>query len=279
MDRVRRRVERTRRVVATARRGPLAVPAALDPALVIDAETDVGALYLHRDDRVMTPLIADQGVWEAEETAFLRATLRPGDTFLDVGANVGYMTVLGGRSVGRHGRVVAVEPEPRNLALLRANLWRNQLTAEVLPLAAFSRPGFLSLVLSELNRGDHQVHEYGGEGPIIPCARLDHVIAGRIDVAKIDTQGVDHEVLEGMAGLISRNPEIIVLSEFWLEGLEARGIDASRVLVRYRELGFEIGLLEPGGRSRAASDAEVLDACRRWQGLYVNLVLARPGRH
>lgn len=62
------------------------------------------------------------GIWEPDITAFVRRRLAPGDTFVDVGAHVGYYTVLASGLVGESGRVVAVEPSPRNFGLLTANL-------------------------------------------------------------------------------------------------------------------------------------------------------------
>ncbi len=256
-----------------------AFPQELDPAQIVDVDTSVGRLFLHRDDAVMTPFISETGYWEPDEAAFLRAALRPGATFLDVGANVGYMTVLGARSVGSAGRVIAVEPDTQNLKLLRANLWRNGLSAHVLPIAAYSRRGFIRFVRNETNRGDHQVSEEAGAGSLVPCASMDETL-GRlhVDVVKVDTQGVDHEVLEGIVGLARRNPAIVILSEFWLGGLLERGIDPAAVLARYHELGFTLGLLAPGGSVRRADAHQVIEACRAWEGLYANVVLTADGR-
>ncbi len=253
-------------------------PQELSPDEVVDLESDVGSLFLHRDDAVLAPFIAAHGVWEREEAVFLRTTLRPGHTFLDVGANVGYMTLLGARSVGAAGQVIAVEPDWANVRLLRANLWRNGASARVLPLAAYSRLGFIPFVRSDTNPGDHQVREGSEQGTLVPCSRLDELLGDvHVDVAKIDTQGVDHEVLEGMAGLLRRNPEMVVLTEFWLPGLSERSIDPVTVLGRYAELGFAIGLLAPGGGVRPADAHDVIEACRAWEGLYVNLVLTGRG--
>lgn len=249
-------------------------PDELDADQVVEVDTPAGRLFLHRDDQVMTPYISTHRVWEPDEADFLRAVLRPGHTFLDVGANVGYMTVLGARIVGSAGRVIAVEPDLRNLRLLRANVWRNGVSAQIAPIAAYSRGGFIRFVRSATNFGDHQVWEGPGEGSLIPCSTMDELLGdARVDVAKIDTQGVDHQVLEGMAGLVRRNPAIVVLSEFWLAGLMARGIDPLNVLGRYADIGFAIGLLDRGGAVRSATAEDVIDACRAWAGLYVNLVL------
>jgi FkbM family methyltransferase len=196
--------------------------------------------------------------------------------FLDVGANIGYMTLLGARACGPSGRVIAIEPEARNLSLLQANLWRNRLGATVLPAAAYSRHGFLHLVLNERNPGDHQVHQGGGEA-LVPCVRLDeHLGDTHVDVAKIDTQGTDNEVVAGMAGLVRHNPAIIMLAEFWLEGMEQRGVEALAVLRDYRSAGYRLGLLGAGGKAQDATDSEITARCESWPGRYVNLVLAGP---
>lgn len=255
-------------------------PQELDADEVVDLDSRAGRLFLHRDDQVMAPFISQHGVWEPDETDFLRGLLRPGHTFLDVGAYVGYMTVLGARIVGSAGRVIAVEPDLCNLRLLRANLWRNGVSAQIAPIAAYSRRGFIRLVRSEANRGDHQVWEARGEGSLVPCSTMDELLGDvRVDVAKIDTQGVDHQVLEGMTHLVRHNPAIIVLSEFWLGGLIERGVDPMSVLGRYADLGFSIGLLGRGGVVHTATAEEVIDACRAWDGLYVNLVLTVRGTH
>jgi FkbM family methyltransferase len=255
-------------------------PEELDPAAVVDVETQVGKIFLHRDDQVMTPAISEHGCWEPDETNFLRAALRPGHTFLDVGANVGYMTLLGARRVGPGGRVIAVEPDGSNRQLLLANLWRNGLSAEILPVAAYSRRGFIRFVRSEANRGDHQVREAADGGSLVPCSTMDELLGAlRVDVAKIDAQGVDQEVLEGMAGLVRCNPAIVVLSEFWPENLSERGIDPNAVLDRYHALGFTIRLLAPGGGVRAADAEEVIQACRAREERFVNLVLTLRGHN
>ena len=71
----------------------------------------------------MRPWIEHYGVWEPIEASFIRGRLKPGMTLLDIGANVGYFSILGARAVGPSGTVVAIEPEPANYALLCANIW------------------------------------------------------------------------------------------------------------------------------------------------------------
>lgn len=248
----------------------------VQPATARSIDSAVGQLFVHAADRVMTPALEADGTWEPAECAWLTGALRAGDTFLDVGANIGFMSLLAGKIVGAGGRVICIEPEARNLELLRANLRRNGVRAEVHALAAHTAASFLPLVVNEENRGDHRVLEGASADIQVPCARLDEILAGeRIDVAKIDTQGADHLAIEGMRGLFERNPAVRLLSEFWLAGLEQRDIDPRAVLGFYRKLGFGVSVLSDRGRPEPASDDAVIAACESWAGRYVNLVLER----
>jgi FkbM family methyltransferase len=243
----------------------------------VRAETDVGTLLLHADDRVMTPFIRSHGWWEREEAEWLRSVVRPGDVMVDCGANVGYFTLLGSRLVGPQGRVVALEPEPRNLALLRRNVRRHRLdNVAIVAAAAWNEPARLALRRNDLNAGDHQVRPEAGE-EMVEAVALDDVLDGRADVVKIDTQGADHYVIAGLRRTLDANPGAQLLVEFWMDGMYERNLSAADVLAIYRELGRPIGLLEEGGRVVPASDEQVLETARSRPDHWVNLVLGpRP---
>ena len=228
-------------------------------ALTLQVETTVGPLLVHRRDEVITQNLVRWGLWEAAETRFLRAILRPGQTFVDVGANVGYFSVLAATSVGADGSVIAIEPESRNLALLRTNLSATPCRrVSVLGLAAYSRPAWMSLRMNETNRGDHKLAPAGETDVLVRCVRLDDVLPRVVDVVKIDTQGFDHEVIEGLVATIRMNPDVLIVSELSLRELIARDVDAVTVLERYSELGLEYSVLDGRGSTGTASADEVL---------------------
>jgi hypothetical protein len=79
-----------------------------------------------------------------------------------------------------------------------------------------------------------------------------------------------------MTGLLRRNPALLTLAEFWLSGMEHRGINPLAVLSGYQSMGHQLAVLGADGSARVASDAEIIDACEAWAGRYVNLVLAGP---
>ncbi len=95
------------------------------------------------------------GLYEPQETAVVRAVLKPGMTFVDVGANWGYFTLLAAHLVGHAGRVLSLEPDPRLFQTLSSNLAMNRLSqVRALQLAAADAPGLLSLAGFDESQGN-----------------------------------------------------------------------------------------------------------------------------
>ncbi len=247
-------------------------------AAVVSVTTDVGELLLHAADEVMTPIISAAKTWEAAEGVWLRSVLAPGQRVVDVGANVGYFTVMAAKAVGPSGTVVAVEPERENLRLLRANVWRNGCdNVRIVAAAASDARGLLALRRSASNAGDHQVHAVAGEDDVLVAAvALDDVLEGeRVDVVKIDTQGADHLVVRGLRRTLRAAPGAQMLVEFWLDGMDERGIDAAEVLAGYRALGRPISVLDDDGTATPSADEDILAAAQASPVRFLNLVLGR----
>src|SRR3954469_2255899 len=115
----------------------------------ISADTDLGPLWLDAEEQLIRSYILSHGRWDPALSNFLRRTLRPGMCVLDVGANIGYLTIVAARCVTESGRVIAVEPEPYNVSLLRANVFRSKLRdVVVLPVAAHRLTTCLHLTTS-----------------------------------------------------------------------------------------------------------------------------------
>ena len=95
-------------------------------------DVDAGTIWISRQDQVMRPFMQKAGSWEPEEGALLRSLLRPGERFLDIGANVGYFSVLLAKAVPGI-TIDAVEPDPNNVRALEFNLWVNRVVARVWP--------------------------------------------------------------------------------------------------------------------------------------------------
>lgn len=176
-------------------------------------------------DRHFAPCLRHHALWEPAETLALLRMLQPGMTVVDVGAHVGYYSVLCAQRVGRAGRVIAFEPEAQNRRLLHANLLLNDCANVAVHASAVdAAAGSARLFLSDSNRGDHRLHAVAGRRSVaVDTVSLDAALAGlALDFVKIDTQGAEPRVLHGMAGLIASQRERLGMMLEFAPGLLSR---------------------------------------------------------
>lgn len=249
-----------------ARSAAASVPPALTGARYQLLESDCGQLWMNVQDNVIRPYIQQFGAWEREEGRLLRSLIRPGCRFLDIGANVGYFSMLA-HQAAPGVTVDAVEPVPLNLELLRMNLWINAVDATIWPLALTSGERFAAMSVADSNLGDSRAHTVAVdddstiEDCIVPGARGDELFAGReFDVVKIDVQGFEIDVLRGMSGTLHRSADVVVVSEFWAAGLRERGRDPLAVLGDIRALGFRFDV-QTGDHLAPMPDHEIIRRC------------------
>ncbi|HEX7079455.1 MAG TPA: FkbM family methyltransferase [Gammaproteobacteria bacterium] len=183
----------------------------------------------------------------------LDAVVAEGATVVDVGANVGYNTLYAACLAGPRGRVIAVEPAPDNVAVLERNVAAAALSNVVVAAVAAGRAhGAADLYL----RGDTSAVNslfpescYAKVTDVlrVPVAPLDDLVDGRADVVKIDVEGAELDVLDGMARL-ARNPRLALIVE-WHPVLQSMAGHAADALPRR--------LLERGWQLHAASHLSV----------------------
>lgn len=195
-----------------------------------------------------------RGIYEAELSGFLGAHLpfEAGDVFLDVGANIGWHSLLLAR---KHPdlQVYAFEPEPENIALLQHNIRINGLTnVEVIPRAASFEEGEQEFYLyADKNAGRHSLLPIN-EGKVItvPLTTLDHFIKERglspksIKLLKIDVEGYELNVLRGAESLVGEAP--VILLEFSPEYMRKGGIDPEDLVSLLEEAQYRPHLLKAG---------------------------------
>ena len=215
------------------------------------------SLFVHaQHDAFISKKIAEQGIWEPFETELLTRLLTPGGCFVDVGANIGYYSVIAARCLGKTGRVYAFEPEADNFALLDKNIGHNALPNVTAVRAGLSdRSGAASLYLNEDNRGDHQV--YAGAGSrstqAVELCEGTQYFAGRearIDVIKIDTQGAEAQVLRGLMPLLQQSlPTLQMIIEVTPFSLRGAGDSGTVLLELIASLGLPCQLIDHIGHT------------------------------
>jgi FkbM family methyltransferase len=174
-----------------------------------------GMLVVPSDDYSLMPSLVTWGAIEPPLTKFFTTAVLPGHTVVDIGANVGYFTVLAAKRVGPTGRVVAFEANPATCALLRDNLSLNWLTDHDVTIrneAAHSENASIKFHASARFVGDSSTqerpeHEHRIDEITtieVPAVRLDDALAAipAIDLLKIDIEGGEYRAFLGMMGLI-----------------------------------------------------------------------------
>src|SRR5262249_6027347 len=141
-----------------------------------------------------------------------------GDTVIDIGANIGLVTLLMAKLTGRDGRVYAFEPNPLLGKSLRVTLSRNKIAnVEFYPFALGDAPRRMTLhVPSDNNGSGSLVHDRGSSLEfLVEVRRLDDVLEGsrNIAVIKLDVEGFEYEVMRGAEKIISQTRPRAVLFE------------------------------------------------------------------
>jgi FkbM family methyltransferase len=231
---------------------------------------------------VMGRHIYKYGVYEEQITRFLLANLSlgRGDIFLDVGANIGWYSLLLARHQPAGVVVHGFEPDPETFALLEGNLRLNQLTgARAWRCALSDSPGSKTLYrYSDKNTGRNSLLPINSAGQVeIESLRLDEFVrregleTARIRFLKIDVEGYECAVLRGMGGLLPQVP--LILSEYSPRYMRRGGLEPQEFLDLFRGAGFQPWLFEGAGL-RAATWEELEE-----QSSNTNILWLNEGQH
>lgn len=150
------------------------------------------------------------GLHEFADMALVLHLLRPGDLFVDAGANVGTFTVLAAGVSGAH--VLTVEPDPGTMASLRKNVDVNGISERVerAECALGAAPGEIAFTVG-LDTTNRVANASDAESRTVPVARLDDLLAGRSPVlAKLDVEGYEAQVLAGAKDMLA-NPALLAV--------------------------------------------------------------------
>lgn len=223
------------------------------------------------DVHIGAPLIAG-GAHDAHVAAFLREKLHEGDVVLDIGANIGSLALVAAQCVGTRGRVIAVEPLARNRVLLARAAQANGFSqVELIAAAASDRAGELELSTHPTTSNSAtpaasgpRLRAAGGEMLRVPVVVLDDALdLPRLDVVKIDVEGMEPLALRGLERHIARHRPVIV-SEFHPQAMRAAcGVEAIDYLRWLRGFYPVITVLHRDGRREHFTDEQgVIDAWR-----------------
>jgi FkbM family methyltransferase len=231
----------------------------LGRALAPDARPVSGRIGSYRVELYLGDELQRQiyfGLYERPLTRHLRKVLRKGSVFYDIGANVGYFTLLASELVGGEGEVHAFEPVPANSELLARNIEQNNIQNVILnEIAVSNESGTLTLFLPDvaINTGWASIvpsDRRHKELRVTAIALDDYVGQAGVrspDVIKIDIEGAEPKALAGMGALIQSEgaPDIAVEINSYL--LHRSGLDSGAITVPLAQAGYALYRFEEKG--------------------------------
>ncbi len=193
--------------------------------------------------------ILSQAEFEPYMFSTLQKYLRPGSTFVDLGANEGYFSVLAGSLVGEQGKIVSVEPQSRLQEVIQRNLELNSVATATLVQAAISdSAGELEIYLSpDVNTGSSglfQSTRYRVPTEKVPVLSLhdlfDRFKISECDLMKVDVEGAEYEAILGSRNLFQQKRIKAIALEIHPSLLNSRGLSADEICQFLESCGYQL---------------------------------------
>jgi len=214
------------------------------------------------------PLDMAMARYELGTTRLFNETVMPGMVVVDIGAHVGYYTLLAAKQVGPTGKVYAFEPEQDNHTLLLKNIEMSGYNNVVATRMAVSdRVGSSTLYLTDLDSGRHSMYHHGlpeRGSAAVETTTLDSFLATEewplVDLVKIDVEGAEAAVLDGMTHLMEKYAGLKLIIEFNPALLQGGGVVPIEFLERLASPGWGVQIIQEatGLSPLAQSDASAL---------------------
>jgi FkbM family methyltransferase len=213
-------------------------------------------IFLPAADDGMTPEIILRGRWEPHVEAVLRRRLKPGMQAAEIGASIGFHTLVMAEQVGPRGHVHSFEPYPKVLPLLRRTIAANHFGRRITlhEAAILDRPGEVRFAADPTQAGSAHLAIAAAaanytESFAAPAMRLDDALADvpALDLLRMDAEGTEGLALRGATALIARSPRLVVVLEWSPIMLAPRG-DVAALAAWIAGLGFRARRIERSGR-------------------------------
>ena len=172
---------------------------------------DIGEMYLPNNDYV-TNFVAENGVWEPRTTQFIKDHLKEGQTFVDVGSQAGYFTLLASKIVGDSGKVISFEPSESNFEVLKENI-KQYSNIKLVKKALSNREGKTELFIRN-TPGQTSITKTSDKHYEVETARYSDQYEVP-DMIKVDVEGAEMLVLEGMKPVLETDKPLYMIIEDW----------------------------------------------------------------
>jgi FkbM family methyltransferase len=210
----------------------------------VAVRTPYGYVICPQSEYHLIIYLSEGGAHEPGTCRVLESLIVPGDHVIDVGAQVGLLTLVMGRAVGTSGSVLAIEASQVLADCIRRTLSTNGLLehCRVLQTAVSDKAGTATFHLAERS-GHSSLFPLSEESREVEVqiSPLDDLVSSqdRISLIKVDVEGAELQVLHGMSRILEENPEVLLLVEFGPSHLARVGQTITHWLGEFRDLGFD----------------------------------------
>ncbi len=209
-------------------------------------KVDEHIIHFYLQDRTYLEPFSQNLLYEQEETTLLKKLLKKDMNVINIGANIGYFTLLAARQVGPQGKVFAFEPFPKTVELLQKNIDANGYSnVEVIPMAVSSKSGIAKLALKS-----DTAHNFLTENTLefqtidVPITTIDEYTKNyKTDFIIMDAEGYEPLILDGMAETLVKNPHIQIITEYNPYTLEIAGNTGENFIKKIEHMGFIISIV------------------------------------
>lgn len=234
-------------------------------------------MYLDKQDSLCLSI---NNIYEKFETDLVKQEIKKGDVVIDIGANIGYYTLIFAKLVGNTGKVFAFEPDPTNFQLLKKNIEANGYTNVILEQKALSnKEGKVTLALSKQNTAGH--HIISEQQDSKNSIQVDAIIADnyfknfehKINFIKMDVEGAESIVLGGMTNMLRNNTELKMMVEYNPDAIKNIGLDPIQYLELLIKNGFSV--MDIDSKNMKITNTDVQSLIRKYHNEYTNLLCVR----
>jgi len=226
--------------------------------------------------------LANYGIWEKETTEYFLENIPKKGVVLDIGANIGYFTLLFASLVGKEGKVFSFEPEQSNFSILKKNIQTNNFqNVKIENVAVTNYTGKTELYLSEKAAGHHRIYKSNNVSSnhiSVRTINLDEYLKEtpffeRISFVKLDVEGSEFGAIKGMEKILLQNKKIELVVEFSPKQIRDYGSEPIDQLNYLKALGFNFYAI--GSKKKQTKLRDMREIVKKFEGTSENLLCKR----
>ena len=236
-------------------------------------EIDGNKLFLDKNDSLCLSI---NGIYEEFETSIVKKEVNSGDVVIDVGANIGYYTLIFAKLVGEKGKIFAFEPDPTNFQLLKKNVEINGFHNVILEQKALSdNSGKMMLSLNNENTAGHHLdfkNQNTTNSTEVDVLSLDEYFLNKnidINFIKMDVEGAESNVIKGMTNILKNSKDLKMIVEYNPNAINQLGLNPENYLNLLSINGFSFYDIDE--TTKIMKKTQKNELLKKYSDLYTNL--------